>query len=417
MRNSAEFVERTIGTPVAYTVGNMTRRTGVEGSIRRYLGGRRRSDMEEESNQHKKRRIMGGANSPDQMDVEKAIAPPLATSPPQQHRSRAQSQASSLVESLPAYEDNQLPQYEEHASASTKQDQRSPTSTTPTTQEQPAASRSHAWGTQLMITTSGLGVALSEGSLRSLRYCLQLLHNATARVGSIMRALKLLIEDYERSYSQKQQQEQDQKQSSEDTKESSTSSSNNNNSTTTNNSQQSQHDIEARRMADAIKAHSTEIWETLRTVINNISQYTGGALPENAGALVRRQLMSVPQRWRAASASSAALSSAEQGEAVANANRMLAFAKEGLDMMAQVALVLEGTVTSAEAWLTSMGGKRKDSASDAAVDPNASSGPTATSSGPSPTPAVAAPGNRTLIGDWKIPFNADPMNVDEKPNN
>ena len=38
----------------------------------------------------------------------------------------------------------------------------------------------------------------------------------------------------------------------------------------------------------------------LQSVTTHVSRYTGGALPENAGALVRRQLMSVPQRWRVA---------------------------------------------------------------------------------------------------------------------
>src|SRR5215469_14756472 len=46
VRSSAEFVERAIGSPLSNTVGSISRRTGVEAGVRRYLGQRRSSDTE-----------------------------------------------------------------------------------------------------------------------------------------------------------------------------------------------------------------------------------------------------------------------------------------------------------------------------------------------------------------------------------
>lgn len=308
-----------------------------------------------------------GAKS-EEMDVEKGMPPPPS---PMEHRSRAESQAS-FPESLPAYDDNRSPQYEEESPSEEQQPQeqqqrqqlKSPIQTQP---QQATTSKSHAWGTQLMITTSGLGAALSESSLRSLKYCLRLLRDATSHVGNVMRALMVILEDYERNLHEQQSAEQGKQQSAGEPVDHPMTNGDSNHHPNWSEQQEN----EARRIADAIQKHSNDIWETLRTVINNISRYTGGALPENASALVRRQLMSVPQRWRAASESAAAVAtptgpatdSTGTTETVRGAHRMLAFAKEGLDMMAQVSLVLEGTVHSAEQWLDSLGRRRDDRSS------------------------------------------------------
>lgn len=321
IRSSAEFVERNIGSPVANTVGSVSRRTGVEGRVRRYLGDRRPSDLDVNDNAQKRRRVAEPGT--EDMDVEKGLQSPAT----RELRSRAESQAS-FAESLPAYDDNRSPQYEEHSTQIATGDAQD--------REQ---DRPPHWSTQLIISTSGLGAALSETSLRSLKHCLRLLHTSADHLASVMRALKLVLEDYERN-SNPPQQDNDRT-----------------NPAGVSNMDAGQEEV-ARRIADSIKSLSDDIWQTLQGVVNSVSRYTGGALPSNAAHVVRQQLMSVPQRWRVASQSTA--ESAQDSEAVRGAHRMLAFAREGLEMMAQVTLVVGGTVSNAEQWLDSLGRRRRD---------------------------------------------------------
>jgi hypothetical protein len=312
------------------------------------------------------------------VDVERALPTPTVRST---HQSRRQSQASSYAESLPAYDDNMSPQYEEQpGKVLVFRDGHG----------NPQQHVSRSWSTQLMITTSGLGVALSENSLNSLKACLGILRSATAHISKLMRALSMVLEEYERAMrphrlgdnetglgaesaaTEKMRLEEYLK-----------------------NTEQAD---PAREIAARIKALSDDIWNTLKTVVSAVSRYTGGALPENAGLLVRRQLMSVPQRWRIASASTAveqprhdsAISTTDatpnaagkgniSGDAKADPNnqakastsstgparsaqRMLAFAREGLDMIAQVSAVVDSTVGSAEEWLGSLGRKNREEA-------------------------------------------------------
>ncbi|KAF2456790.1 transcription factor Opi1-domain-containing protein [Lineolata rhizophorae] len=337
----AEFVERNIGSPVANTVGSMGRRTGVEGSLRRYLGdrgpsdsGRAESEERESGHGNKRRRVMSSTS--DEMDVEKGLRTPSSRG----FRSRAESQGS-FAETLPAYDENSSPKYEEMNSLVVSEPTCEPS-------RPGQLRRDHSWSTQLMITTSGLGAALSEGSLRSLKFCLGLLRNGIAHVTNLMRALRMLLDEYEQMTNSDEQEEEDKvdiAQPAEDKP-----------------IEGLPRDKEeaARTIAGRIKAISDDILKTMKTVVNSVSRYTGGALPENAGVIVRSQLLSIPSRWRAASASTAT-ASAGASEPVRAAHRMLAFAKEGLDMMTQVTLVVDGTVISAEKWLDSLGRRKKAS--------------------------------------------------------
>ncbi|KAJ9640015.1 transcriptional regulator opi1 [Coniosporium tulheliwenetii] len=323
---SATYLERNIGSPVANTVGAVGRRTGVEGGLRRYLGdvGRRPSDLERgdaDEDRHKRRRV---ARSPDPqdgmaMDIERGPLMPLS-------RPRTSSR-DSTTESLPAYDDNRSPQYEERSPRPEKEDSREPSQS----QEHAQARRPAHWSTQLIMTTSGLGVAMSDTSLKSLKYCLGILRRATNHLGSVMRALGLVLADYERAcaasasngqgHQQQQQQQQPQQQQG-----------------TAGNAEAETRpapEDEAARLATRIQALSTDILNTLKTVVNTVSRYTGGALPTNAANFVRSQLLSVPERWRLASQHSRESAAAGSSETVRRTNRMLAFAKEGLDMMAQ----------------------------------------------------------------------------------
>ncbi|EMD67315.1 hypothetical protein GGP41_007227 [Bipolaris sorokiniana] len=341
----AELLERNIGSPVVNTVSSVGRRTGMEKSLRRYLGEghRRPSDLEQgdsDSSRSKRQRIASPAD--DAMDVDDALA---AAS-----RTRGGSQ-SSYSESLPAYDDQRSPNYEEAIVSGDAAGQKAPEQRSETPQD-----RRVNWSTQLIMTTSGLGVALSETSLRSLKICLGLLRSATTHIDSVMRALKLVLEEYEAALRNQRE---------------SSSNINNNNIAQDEKAQlngnmaqmglvDSDKDDQVRRFADRIKELSSDIWQTLQSVVQSVSRYTGGALPQNAQTVVRTQLLSVPQRWQLASRNT----SGSGGDEVRGANRMLAFAKEGLDMMGQITTVVDGTVQSAECWLQRIGRRPAASGSE-----------------------------------------------------
>lgn len=318
VKYGAELIERNIGSPVVNTVSSVGRRTGVEQNLRRYLGDihRRPSDLEQgdsESERRKRQRINSPGDS-DAMDIEEGTP---------STRTRGGSQ-SSVAESLPAYDDQRSPKYEENAVGVQEQKQQSSTST---------QDRRVNWSTQLIMTTSGLGVALSDTSLKSLKICLGLLRGATKHIDNVMRALKQLLDEYEAALQNSRQ----------------------SNGYSNEKSMETEEDEQVRRLASRMKSLSTDIWNTLQTVVQSVSRYTGGALPQNASQVVRTQLLSVPQRWQLASRSTAAEEQQQQGEEVRGANRMLAFAKEGLDMMGQITAAVDGTVQSAESWLARIG--------------------------------------------------------------
>jgi hypothetical protein len=116
-------------------------------------------------------------------------------------------------------------------------------------------------------------------------------------------------------------------------------------------------------LAAKINSLKGDILKTLQDVINNVSKYAGGALPENARVLVRRHLTSLPQRFRLATMTERQSDNTDRDSDSAlreGAQKVLVLAKEGLDMVTQVTGVLDGTIVSAEQWCERMGKKRKD---------------------------------------------------------
>lgn len=337
VKYSADLIEKNIGYPVVNTMTSVGKKTGVEGGIRRYLGGQRPHEVDASEAESKRRRI---ATDEDAMDVDSVTG-----STDDRNSSRRQSQ-----DFLPAYRSSKPPSYREEPSPSS-------------TERQQMRTRPHnrGWGTKLMISTSGLGVALSESSLRSLTYCVSLLTNASEHVATVMDALKVLLRDFDRAQETRQREQAHRAKEVE---------------AGLIPRQQAQHDEAARQLADRIKQLCDDIWQTMKTVVNSISTYAGGALPDNARRVVRSQLMSVPQRWRLASETAAQQDEHEtmveqgepprsgmEGETRKAAHRMIAFAEEGLDMMAQVNGVVKITLQSAEDWLRTLG-RRHDSKRD-----------------------------------------------------
>ena len=192
------------------------------------------------------------------------------------------------------------------------------------------------------MSTSGLGVAMSEESLRSLKYCFSWLRWANNHLGKVLLSLQNVLEEWNQSQR----------------------ASSNNDSVMDDQSRPARDQAIITQHIQALKG---EVLQTLKSVVDIVSRYAGGALPENAKVLVRRHLTSLPQRFRIASITSSSTNGnesdrekqAQTSETVTNAQRVMVLAKEGLDMMAQVSDVLNGTIVSAEEWCDRLGRRRE----------------------------------------------------------
>ena len=192
--------------------------------------------------------------------------------------------------------------------------------------------QNQSWPSQVLVMTSGLGVALSATSQKSLRFCLSFLARQAEHITTVMHALRLVLQQYDEA---REVWHRDHDTSNEK---------GNARPKTPDN------DEAARRLAGIIKTHSEDIWKTLQSVVTSVSSYAGGALPENARHFVKTQLMSLPHRWQF-------VSNRQTGdsETSRSAHRMVAFATEGLDMIAQVSQTMGLTLQSAEQWLDMVG--------------------------------------------------------------
>ncbi|KAJ5688904.1 hypothetical protein N7462_003296 [Penicillium macrosclerotiorum] len=314
-KSGAEFIERNIGSPVANTVGTVGRKTGVESGLRWAL---QRRESTAEKHASKRRKVNAEAAPPtvngDQSPEETAMTPA---------RTRSSSDLS-MAETLPPYDEMRSPRYEEK-----------PGRQTPAT-----------WQSRLVISTSGLGVAMSEESLRSLQYCLTWLRWANGRLGRAIVALQNALTEWE---NHKRQSEQG--------------------------------DLESRGNTDSpenaslltqrIQAVKADVLSTLKQVVDVVSKYAGGALPENARHLVRRHLTSLPHRFQIASTSQPpADSPAAASDATVGAHRILVLANEGLDILGQVSGVVNDTLVSAEHWCERLGRKRPEKSAPDAENQN-----------------------------------------------
>ncbi|CAK7244534.1 MAG: transcriptional regulator opi1 [Sporothrix thermara] len=309
----------------------------------------------------------------------------------------------STVETLPAYDDHRSPDYTESVSGSSLMRIESANSTGTATsasqqrqqqqqqqqqqqerreaeqqqeqqqqqlqqrQDQSVNGQPAAWQTRLIMSTSGLSVAMSEESLRSLKYCLHWLRWANGNIDKVIESLKSALDQYDSA--------------GEATEETARANARANGSAGTNSRTQTGDDdvvvedtaaAQAQRneLAARIATLRGDLLHTLRGAVDTVSKYAGGALPDNARVLVRRHLTSLPQRFRLANQAEAeaeaeAMRSGQGGrrrpttdkEVREGAQRVLVLAKEGLDMMSQVSGVLDGTIVSAEEWCERLGKK------------------------------------------------------------
>lgn len=322
------------------TVGSVGRLTGVEGGVRWFLGGRRPShhspsDAETAGENSNKRRKV--ETDSQETDGNAPRDPYPVYRQELQHRQRAPSH-SSTADSLPAYDDYRSPSYEDTERA-----------LVPTQLQGEVRSPGSSWQSRLVLSTSGLSVAMSDESLRSLKYCLSWLSWANEHIGKVILALKSALEQYDKSPAAE------------------------NSGAIANSDEKSEHAgqmvVRSEAERSALNAKVAElkgdVLKTLKEVVDVVSKYAGGALPDNARELVKRHLTSLPQRFRLANSRSSGETGSprnpEQSDAeIEGANRVLVLAKEGLDMMAQVSGVLDGTIISAEEWCERLGKKKRE---------------------------------------------------------
>lgn len=354
-----------IKTPVEYVegvVGSGLHLSGIEGGVRWFFRGKGRhqssSDLEAGTNSNKRRKVDNRAGSTS-ASRRGHVAPFTSSNgseidPYGLSNEKDRRLSMSTVDTLPAYDDVRSPAYTEDAvvmrSEKTDLDGRA----TPTA-SRPSSSTPTAWQSRLIMSTSGLSIAMSEESLRSLKYCLSWLRWANDHIGRVISALKDALEKYDNQYGNIGA-DGDQLMNG-------------------NAHHQHEDSEQARRELGArITALRSDVLRTLQGVIETVSKYAGGALPDNARTLVRRHLTSLPQRFRIATQESASTASSpspapasgpstedgKEKEVREGAQRVLVLAKEGLDMMAQVSGVLDGTIVSAEEWCERLGKKRRE---------------------------------------------------------
>ncbi|KAL9041003.1 MAG: hypothetical protein Q9214_004267 [Letrouitia sp. 1 TL-2023] len=327
----AEFVERHIGTPVANAVSTASRVTRADQGVRIMLQGR-----DSGARTPKRRRIEDQPSS--ETDVEQGL--PAYT--PQGIERRLSELSSD--ESLPSYDDHRSPSYEESSPAESSKKQIPPSN--------------NRWPPKLMVSTAGLGIAMREESLRSLRYCLACLRWGNRHLGDTLNTLKDVVTEYQ----QTEQRAADPAIEPESKE-----------------ARASNRPRDRATIAQHIQNLRSDVLNTLKQVVDVVSTYTGGALPTNARELVRRHLISLPQRFHIASlplvrrsqggdsesGNQPAQSSCEDGQSkrdgaqpadtVTNAQKVILLATEGLDMMAQVSSVVDETIRAAEEWCARLG--------------------------------------------------------------
>jgi len=232
--------------------------------------------------------------------------------------------------------------------------EREPTSATPEKQlVEVQNGRERGWQTRLYYSSTGLATALSDESRRSLKYCLKILLAANGNLVKVIATLTNVVDELDQYLSQKR---------GEDPATPSSPPPGVAGYLGEGYEQRRQH------LAETVDRLKDEALKTLKVVVDTISRYAGGALPEQARNVVKRQLLAFPLKWQAAT-SSTSVGDVERGVTVTEpeddtgrrtkgkAVRVLMMAREGLDMLRGVVEVVDGTLVSAEEWCERFGKK------------------------------------------------------------
>lgn len=312
VKNGVEYVEGYL-SPVAKVVGTVSRRTGMEGGVRWILNRRRHkaSDLEPGERGGNKRRktkltqkeveAIGGLSG--FMDQDKDRRMSIST-----------------VDTLPAYDDLKSPAYTETLEPA-DQSSLGPGSTASGIPQ------------RIIVTTSSLGVAMSDQSLRNLKFCLEKVRAANSYIAHRVDDLKNAAEKYDAVAAR----------------------------TGDGESQASAGD-RSRLMAQ-MNTLKLEIYTSLQTAIETLSAYAGNSLPQNARNFVIANLKSLPSRfpWKTMKELQEQKKGPDQEKAEREGyNVALQFAKDGLATMIAITDILERTIVSAESWIDTLYKKKED---------------------------------------------------------
>jgi len=303
LKTSAEYIEGYL-TPVAKAVGNVSRKTGVEGGFRWFLSRKHArkhqssTDLEAGGNKRRKAKL-----NPKEMEA-------LDRAYLQLDDERRAS--ISTVDTLPAYDDHRSPAYSEEVDAQGQ--------VVPNGDAQPLKTR-------IVVSTSSLGIAMRSDSLNKLKYCLQQLRHANSCVTGMMTNLQSLVEQYDAAKT---------KDESDDTGDSSRPS-----------------EVQSNLIAQ-MEMVKGAITMNVRSTINLVSIYAGSTLPDNVKNLIREQINGLPQRWGLTVLREAPADGGNEQEKAMRegARRALALAKEGIRTITQVSDTIDRTIKLAEDWCT-----------------------------------------------------------------
>ncbi|KAK4120947.1 Opi1-domain-containing protein [Parathielavia appendiculata] len=315
LKTGAEYVESYL-KPVGKAVGTVGRKTGVEGGVRWIFGMRSRkqhssTDIETGERGNSKRR------KSDRNDKRQDGSGASQRAPSADGDDRRMS--ISTVDTLPAYDDQRSPAYTE-----TADDAAQPTSGPDASGQQ--------WGQRFVVTTSGLGVAMKQESLKSLKYCLKVVRDTNTYLGDVLVKLKSAIDAYDRASQGRRDEDHSMADANHGTP----------------------HAPEDRsRLLSRMTELRDDLFRVIHRTVQTVSKYAGSALPENARNLVHGQLMSLPGLYHfhyvRQSEGRPSNASPDAGPRD-SAHLALLFAREALQMMTQVGDVLNRTLVSAEEW-------------------------------------------------------------------
>ena len=188
----------------------------------------------------------------------------------------------------------------------------------------------------MLISTSGLATSISDESVRSLSYLLNMLRSASSQIQSAVSALLALVYEQQQTLTHYTVEE-----------------------------------LNARRLAfnQRLAEIKLDIVRTVQAVIGSMSKHAGSALPEPARDKVRQYLLGLPSRWQAAATRQttgsdiSSLPDEKQQQHLGNgnehegANRLLGLARETLDVLGSVGGIVNDTLRSADGWY--VWGKRR----------------------------------------------------------
>ena len=318
----AEFVER-ISSPVVNTVGTAGRISGFETGFRWWL---QRSDSVSAERAPKRHRT-------NKRTVDVDMEQGLAEFSPQPRMQRRLSELS-YSDTLPPYDPQRSPKYEEKGPLTPSRNDGHP-------------NYHPSWSTRLIKSTSGLGVAMSEESLASLRWALACLGWANRHLTRLVLRLRDAIE-----------------QSSQANGPLSPQSNDSGNQQDTQMAHSEEHAPTSKEMENHIQSLAAEVIYIIKRVNNGVSEYAASALPENARILVGKYLKSIRVSFQNAFSESGDNGNGQR-ESVSgsetNARKALVLAREALDKLAQVGGIVEGTIVSAEEWCDRLGRRRESS--------------------------------------------------------